>query len=85
MLPGGNSAEASLGWLKCGNGGRLALEARQSLGQELQRHLAVELGVAGDEHLAHAATAELAHDLIVRQSCSDHREPSVVASIKTTS
>ena len=60
----------------------LALEARERFGvcgkmlrQHLDRHLAVELGVAGAEDLAHAAFAELGGDLVGAQLLSDHRVP----------
>ena len=58
----------------------LALEARQRVGvggemrrQDLDRHLAVELGVAGAEDLAHPALAELGDDLVGAEPGSDHR------------
>ena len=54
-----------------GEHARLALEPRQALGvarelvgQDLDRDLAAELGVASAIHLAHAADAELREDLV---------------------
>ena len=54
---------------------RLALEARQPLGvgderlgQHLERHLALEPGVAGAPDLAHAACAEGGEDLVRSQA-----------------
>jgi hypothetical protein len=57
---------------------RLALEARQALavldeggGQDLDRHVAAELGVLGAIDLAHAALAELGGDAIVGDRPAD--------------
>ena len=57
-----------------GDGLRFALETRQALsvlgevgGQYLERHLAVEPGVARTVHLAHATLAEQPDDLVVRE------------------
>ena len=46
---------------------------RKSFRQELQGHLAAELGVLGLVHDAHAAAAELFQYQIVRECFSDHR------------
>jgi hypothetical protein len=60
-----------------GDGLRLALEALQAVGvgghlrrKDLQRHLAVELRVLGQEDGSHAALADLALDAIVREALS---------------
>jgi len=57
----------------------LALEAGQapavvgeSRRQELQRHVAVEAGVVGAPHLAHAARAEFFGHLVVAQGLAEH-------------
>jgi hypothetical protein len=57
----------------------LALESSQSVGvggegvgQDLDGHLAAELGVLRPPHLAHAALAELVDDSIVCQRLTDH-------------
>ena len=44
------------------------------LGQDLDRHLAVQLGVLGGVDLSHAAGTQLVGDLVVVQLCSDHQE-----------
>jgi hypothetical protein len=53
------------------NGARFAIEAiaelgigRETLGQNLERHDAIEAGVARTVHFAHAAGAERCHDLV---------------------
>ena len=50
---------------------RFAMKARQALGvagdfgqQHFDRHVAIELRVAGAEHLAHSAFAQLLQDLV---------------------
>jgi hypothetical protein len=57
---------------------RLALEALQALavldeggGQDLDRHVAAELGVVGAIDLAHPALAELGGDAIVGDRLAD--------------
>ena len=57
----------------------LALETGQRVGvggemrrQDLDRHLAVELGVGGAKDLAHAALSELGDDAVVGEGLSDH-------------
>ena len=58
---------------------RLAMEARHAvvvvrevLGQQLQRHVAVQARVGRAEHLSHAASPELAGDAIVRKGFTNH-------------
>ena len=58
---------------------RLAAEAIDALlaaghvrRQHLERHLAVQVGVFGEVHLAHAAFTELVEDPVVRNCLSDH-------------
>jgi len=46
---------------------------REVLGQELQRHFAVQARVGGTEHFAHAASPELAGDAVVRDGFADHK------------
>ena len=55
-----------------------ALEAREAvgvsrerLGQGLERHVAVELGVAGTVDLAHPPGADEGGHVVVRQACAD--------------
>jgi hypothetical protein len=62
---------AMLGWLREAKHLRLALEpgeplriARKYLRQDLQRDIAVELGVARSIHLAHTAGAKSASDFV---------------------
>ena len=43
--------------------------------QALQRHIAVQAGVAGAIHLAHPARAELLQNLVMSERLADHREP----------
>ncbi len=57
----------------------LAAEPFESLGigghfrrQDLDGHLAVELGIAGKPHLTHSALTELAKDLVVEHHPTDH-------------
>ena len=45
---------------------------RESFGQELQRHLAAQLGVFGLVDHTHAAAAELFQDHVVRKGFPDH-------------
>src|SRR5262245_60685682 len=59
---------------------RFPLEARQprgvtgeSGGQHLNRHVAVQLGISGPIHLAHAAGADRRHNLIRSKSCSQRQ------------
>ena len=59
---------------------RLALEASETLAvrgelfpNELERHVALEPGVARQEDLAHTARAERAQDAVVGEGGSDHR------------
>ena len=40
--------------------------------EDLQRDLAVQLGVTGEEDLTHAASADLGQDLVVIQGFSNH-------------
>ncbi len=40
--------------------------------KELERHLALELGVLGEVDLAHASLADLFEDLVMRNRRSDH-------------
>ena len=61
-----------------GGGLGLALEAQPSLGvggegrgQDLDRHVTAQLGVAGPVDLAHAALAERGGDLVVGETGSD--------------
>ena len=58
---------------------RLAVEARHAvfvvrevLGQQLQRHVAMQARVGRAEHLSHAASPELAGDAIVRKCLTNH-------------
>jgi hypothetical protein len=44
--------------------------AADGVGQDFQRNVATELGVARAIHLAHAAGAERAEDLVVRDGAS---------------
>ena len=62
---------ADVGVVECGRRPRLAVQpiARgrvflERLGQELDRHLATQLRVVGEKHLAHAAFAEAGEDAI---------------------
>ena len=62
---------AMCGWLIIGEDVRLSREARQpvgvggeQLGEDLQRHVATELCIAGTIDLAHAARAERSGDLV---------------------
>jgi hypothetical protein len=71
-----------VGMLQAGQGPRLALEPGLALGiarelgrQDLDRHVAAELRVAGAEHLAHAALADLALDLVMQECLPDHAGP----------
>ena len=57
---------------------RLALEPSKSirifgkrLGQDLQRHLAVELGIGGLPHLTHPTFTNLGGDCAMAESCAD--------------
>ena len=57
----------------------LALEALEPLGvgghlrrQNLERHLALELGVPGEVDLPHPALAELVEDPVVGEGLADH-------------
>ena len=43
--------------------------------QHLDRHLAIEPGVAGQPHLTHSTLAELFEDLVVKQRAADHLGP----------
>ena len=68
-----------VGVLERGHGLGLALEAlaalgvaSELLGQHLERHVAVEPGVAGAVHLAHATLAELLDDLVMGKIPADH-------------
>jgi hypothetical protein len=62
---------ADVGMVEGGDALRLALEARAELGvagellrEDLQRHVAVESGIAGFEDLAHSPRPQLARDLV---------------------
>ena len=62
-----------VGVLQAGQGAGLALEAGFALGiaaqfggQDLEGHVAAQLGVAGAEDLAHAALADAVLDLVVQ-------------------
>ena len=66
--------------MKLGEKLRFALESRETLlvlgercRQDLDRHLALELGVGGAIDLAHAALAELGGDLVGAEALADHR------------
>ena len=74
-----------VGMVERGQHLRLALEtrqrsalAREALGQDLERHVALERRVVRPEHLAHAARAELAEDAIDADPAAQgqrHRAP----------
>jgi hypothetical protein len=56
---------------------RFSLEARESvwiagkqLGQDLDRHVAIELRIASAIHLAHSTGAQGAEDFVGAESCS---------------
>ena len=58
------------------HGQKRAIRSRilgEELGQDLDRHIAAELGVLGPIDLAHTALAELVGDLEVRQCLANHR------------
>ena len=52
---------------------------KQMLGQELQRHLAVEFGVLSLVDDTHAALAELRDELVVANALADHHDRGIVA------
>ena len=63
------------GWLSLAKNLRLALEPRQPirisrerLGQDLQRHLPVQLRIGGLVDLAHAALADQGGDVVVPEA-----------------
>ena len=74
-----------VGMVERGQESRLALEtrqairaAREALGQDFERHVALERRVARAEHLAHAARAQLRQDAIdadAAAQCQRHRAP----------
>ncbi len=77
--------------LERGDRARLALEPRQAVGvvcerfgEQLQRHVAPELGVAGAIHLAHATGAERREDLVMAERPADHAV-SIVCRNRSTS
>ena len=70
-----------IGMVECGDGARFALEAGQPLGiagyvrrQDLERHLAPQLGVRGTIHLTHSANSECGVNPIVCERSSDQIE-----------
>jgi hypothetical protein len=59
-----------------------ALEARHAVGirgerrrQNLDRDIAIELGITGAINLAHAALAELGGNAVMRDGFADHSRP----------
>ncbi len=63
---------------------RLTSEASESLcilrqfrGQDLDRHLAIELRVPGPVHLAHSARAERGDDFVRSEALTDHRPAAI--------
>ena len=67
------------GWVQRGEHLRLALEpgetirvAGEGVGENLERHLAVELGVGGLPHLTHAALAEQRGHVVAPYALESH-------------
>ena len=80
---------AMFGMVQGRQGAGLAVEAGQALGvlgemvgQDLERHLAAQLGVLGQVDGAHAAFAEFAEDFVVGQSLADHLSALLLEKIK---